>query len=173
MSKRSTALTASLLGLLLATIWACWPAPTDAPAAAPQPDTPGPPTAAQPAKVDRIALPSANGELQPEPFRRLCYPADRDRDPIEGTVVDALQQPAPGVRVWLRDWEFEHKGQKSASIVEVVTDRLGRYRFVGVPPGGKWLQLLVAEQNSSERAVEPFEVEAGKTYVHDLQVPAR
>ncbi len=129
----------------------------------------------------RVTVEGADGSLAGEPIA-LTEPGTTVAEPdlqlqapatIEGTVVDALQQPAPGVRVWLRDWEFEHKGQKSASIVEVVTDRLGRYRFVGVPPGGKWLQLLVAEQNSSERAVEPFEVEAGKTYVHDLQVPAR
>ena len=92
---------------------------------------------------------------------------------IEGTVVDAQQKPAAGIRVWLRDWDFARNNQKSGSVVEVITDRLGRYRFVGVPPGGAWLQLLAVEDHALDRAVEPFEVEAGKTYPHDLQVPAK
>jgi len=94
---------------------------------------------------------------------------------IEGVVVDAQQRPAPGIRVWLRDWDFGTGGQKSGSVVEVLTDRQGRYRFASVPPGGAWLQLLVAvdERSPMTRAVEPFEVEAGKTYTHDLQVPAK
>lgn len=92
---------------------------------------------------------------------------------VEGTVVDAQQRPAPGIRVWLRDWEFAKNNQKSGSVVEVITDRLGRYRFVGVPPGGAWLQLLVDEAHPRDRAVEPFEVEAGRSYAFTLQLPAK
>ena len=42
-------------------------------------------------------------------------------------------------------------------------------RFVGTPPGDARLQL-VADERATGYAVEPFEVEAGKTYTHDLQL---
>jgi len=90
---------------------------------------------------------------------------------VEGTVLDPQQKPAPGIRVWLRDWDFAKSGQKSGSVVEVITDRQGRYRFLGVPPGGAWLQLLVDGEHPRDRAVEPFEVEAGKSYTFELQLP--
>lgn len=131
----------------------------------------------------RILVESDEGAAAGEPFR-LQRAGDQAKVPdlklapparIEGIVVDAQQRPAPGVRVWLRDWEFARNSQKSGSVVEVLTDRQGRYRFAAVPPGGAWLQLLVGidERASMQRAVEPFEVEPGKTYTHDLQVPAK
>ncbi|MEO6594782.1 MAG: carboxypeptidase-like regulatory domain-containing protein [Planctomycetota bacterium] len=92
---------------------------------------------------------------------------------IEGVVLDAQQQPAPGIRVWLRDWDFTKGSQKSGGVLEVITDRQGRYRFAGVAAGGAWLQLLVDEEHPTNRAVEPFDVEAGKTYTFDLQVPSK
>jgi protocatechuate 3,4-dioxygenase beta subunit len=73
------------------------------------------------------------------PEVRLAPPAT-----IEGTVVDAQQRPLPGVRVWL-DWEPE-RNQRGGTIEEVVTDRLGRYRFVGVTPGGARLQLVIDDE---------------------------
>ena len=92
---------------------------------------------------------------------------------IEGVLRDAQQQPVGGVRVWLRDWDMATGGQRSGSVVETLTDAQGRYRFVGVPLGGAWLQLLAesGERHPTARAVEPFEVEAGKTYTFDLQLP--
>lgn len=92
---------------------------------------------------------------------------------IAGVVVDAEGRPAPGVRVWLRDWDMDRNRQRSGSIVEVVTDRAGRYRFAGVPSGGAWLQLQIENEHTRDRAVEPFEVEPGRTYTHDLELPAR
>jgi len=94
---------------------------------------------------------------------------------VEGVVRDGQQRPAPGLRVWLRDWDLDKGQQRSGSVVEAVADRQGRYRFVGVPVGGAWLQLLVGydERHTTDRVVEPFAVEAGKRYVFDLQVPAR
>lgn len=131
----------------------------------------------------RVKVESAEGFVTSEPFAMaqqgthvtvpelsLAAPAT-----IEGVVRDAAQQPAPGVRVWLRDWDFGTNNQRSGSVVEVITDRLGRYRFVGVPPGGAWLQLLAepGERFARDRAKEPFEVEPGKTYTEDLQLPAK
>jgi hypothetical protein len=49
---------------------------------------------------------------------------------IEGVVFDA-EHGRPGVRVWLRDWDLAKGGQRSGSVTEVITDRRGRYRFLG------------------------------------------
>lgn len=87
---------------------------------------------------------------------------------ISGVVRDAQQGPVPGARVWLRDWDFGINQQKSGRVVETITDREGRYRFVGVPPGGAWLQVTLGEEHPHERAVEPFEVKAGDSLSFDL-----
>jgi protocatechuate 3,4-dioxygenase beta subunit len=115
------------------------------------------------ASSEAFAL-SRAGAVVTLPELKLAPPAA-----IEGTVCDAQQKPAPGIRVWLRDWDFA-KNSQSGSLVEVITDRQGRYRFLGVPPGGTWLQLLSDGEDPTKSAVEPFEVEAGKTYTHDLQL---
>jgi len=91
---------------------------------------------------------------------------------VEGVVHDAAGAPAPGVRVWLREWDFAAGKQKSGSVVEVLTDRAGRYRFTAVPPGGTWLQVLRAgESITLQRAVEPFEVKPGETSTFVLTAP--
>ncbi|MGK0204339.1 MAG: hypothetical protein ACI9S9_003421, partial [Planctomycetota bacterium] len=64
------------------------------------------------------------------PYIKLAAPAT-----IEGVIRDANNKPAPGVTVWLRDWDMTRNPWKSGSITEVVSDRLGRYRFLGVPLG--------------------------------------
>ena len=94
---------------------------------------------------------------------------------VEGVVRGANERPLPGVRVWLRDWDFDGGHQRTGRIQETITDRMGRYRFPGVAPGGAWLQLLAdhAEKQPRGRAVEPFLVEPGRVYPHDLEVPAR
>lgn len=101
------------------------------------------------------------------PELRLAPPAV-----VEGVVRGADGRPSPGVTVWLRDWDFGRNAQKSGSLTETVTDRQGRYRFVGVPVGGAWLQLVLDEDADRElRVVDPFEVEAGKTYAFELADP--
>jgi len=131
----------------------------------------------------RVKVETAEGFATSEPFA-MAEPGSRVTigdlalaapATIEGVVRDAAQQPAPGIRVWLRDWDLSTSSQRSGSVVEVITDRLGRYRFVGVPPGGAWLQLLVepGERFGKQRAREPFEVEPGKTYTEDLQLPVK
>jgi hypothetical protein len=92
---------------------------------------------------------------------------------IEGVVTNGEQKVAPGVRVWLRDWDMATGRQRSGSVTETITDKNGGYRFRGVPTGGAWLQTLGAGASiSRNRAVEPFDVEAGKTYTCDIQLPA-
>jgi hypothetical protein len=80
-----------------------------------------------------------------------------------------------GVRLWLREWDPAANRPRNSRGTEVITDRQGRYRFVGAPPGRACLELFAdpTERSPSRRAVEPFEVEAGKTHTFDLQLPAR
>lgn len=92
---------------------------------------------------------------------------------IAGTVRDAQQQPVAGARVWLRDWDMGTGQQKSGSVVETITDRQGRYRFVGVPPGGAYLQLALRDERMLDKAVEPFEVKSGEQLQFDLVCPDR
>jgi hypothetical protein len=129
----------------------------------------------------RVAIKGASGSACSEPFAigssgtTMGVPPVKLSSPavVEGTVVDGHEHPAPGVCVWLRDWDFAKGSQKSGSVVEAVTDRQGRYRFVGVPPGGAWLQLRMDDSNPKGRAVEPFEIEPGHTYSHKLQTPPK
>ena len=59
--------------------------------------------------------------------------------------------------------------QRSGAVTEVISDRGGRYRFVGVPDGGALLQIVTDEDNHRQReAVAPFDVEPGKTYSFDI-----
>lgn len=89
---------------------------------------------------------------------------------IAGTVRDAQGAVVPGARVWLRDWNFDTNRQMSGNVVEVLTDRQGRYRFVDVVPGGHYLEIV--EGPVGRRAqTEPFEVEPGKTLQFDLTAP--
>lgn len=129
----------------------------------------------------RVHCASSLGEWAGEPFDLgkpgtvVKLPDAKLGEPamIEGVLRDAQQQPVGGVRVWLRDWEMASGSQRSGSLVETLTDAQGRYRFVGVPLGGAWLQVLAepGERHWPDKAVEPFEVEAGKTYTFDLQLP--
>jgi hypothetical protein len=58
---------------------------------------------------------------------------------------------------------------------ETITDRDGRYRFLGVPPGDASLRLQPDPDDRPPRdsAFEPFVVEAGRSHTHDLQLPAK
>lgn len=129
----------------------------------------------------RVHVDGRAGSCDSEPFQlaepgtkhaagelRLHAPAT-----IEGVVRDAQGRSVAGVCVWLRDWDLARNRQTSGNIVETLTDRDGRYRFVGVPVGGAWLQRFVGSSGKQprERAVEPFEVEAGKGYTFDLELP--
>jgi protocatechuate 3,4-dioxygenase beta subunit len=91
---------------------------------------------------------------------------------IEGVVRDVAGNPVPGARVWLHEWDFitiKH----SANVVEVITDKLGRYRFSGATPGGASLQFMLDDESPRGRTVDPFEVEAGKALTFDLVLPGK
>lgn len=92
---------------------------------------------------------------------------------VAGVVRDVNQKPVVGARVWLRDWDFGTGSQKSGSVVEVITDRAGRYRFPGVPAGGAWLQVMLHQDHPRERAVGPFEVTPGSALTFDLVLGER
>ena len=88
---------------------------------------------------------------------------------VEGVVTDGNGEPLPGARVWLRDWDFQTGQQRSGSVVEVITDRKGRFRFRGVSPHGHYLQVHVRHTKHGERR-EPFEVEPGQKVVKNLEI---
>jgi hypothetical protein len=102
------------------------------------------------------------------PDLRLDAPAS-----IAGVLKNAGGAPCPGVRVWLRDWDQTTGGQRSGSITEVLTDHLGRYRFVGVPPGGAVLQLPTEQAGATTTTADPLEVQPGAALTVDLVAPAR
>ncbi|MFK7741128.1 MAG: carboxypeptidase regulatory-like domain-containing protein [Planctomycetota bacterium] len=116
------------------------------------------------AASDDFAIEKVGGIVR-LPDLRLAAPAS-----VEGVVADADGKPLPGVAVWLRDWDFNTGQQASGSVTEVITDKLGRYRFLGVPLGGAWLQLVGKNgRPNMQRAAKPFEVEAGERYTVDIE----
>ncbi len=130
----------------------------------------------------RVEVEGAAGTATSEPFAidqvgaQVVVPQLTLAPPaiVEGTLRDEAGKPIAGMAVWLRDWDFGTSSQRSGSVTEVITDRQGRYRFVGVPEGGAWLQLVPDEDMRHHRkVVEPFEVEAGKRYTHDIVEPGR
>lgn len=123
----------------------------------------------------RVAVEGPAGVATSEPFAlawgQLHNVGDIRVKPaatIAGVVRDGQGQPVAGARVWLRDWDMATGQQRSGSVVETITDRAGRYRFLGVPPGGAWLQVALHGDVSFERAVEPFEVANGERLSFDL-----
>ena len=88
---------------------------------------------------------------------------------LEGVVSGPTGKPAPGVRILLSDWDSARGLPRCLRVVEVITDRLGRYRFVGVPPGEARLQVCANDRGTGD-GVDPVEVEAGKRYTVDLRV---
>jgi len=90
---------------------------------------------------------------------------------VEGLVKDGNGEPIPGARVWLRDWDSEGNTQRSFGITEVLTDRRGRYRFVGVEPGGHYLDLHIRGNRmpvSTGRGKDTFDVGSGQRVVKNL-----
>lgn len=90
---------------------------------------------------------------------------------VEGIVRDQNQQPVAGICVFLGDWDMEANTQRSGGITEVITDRKGRFRFVGVPVGGATLQLVPDRDRWPppwQREFGPFAVEPGQTYTFEF-----
>jgi hypothetical protein len=111
----------------------------------------------EPFSIDKPGVERSVGEL------KLSEPAT-----VQGTVSDAARKAVPGVRVLLGSRQELASGTQR----EVITDRLGRYRFVGVDPGEISVRLLT-DDGKTAQAVDPFAVESGRTYPCDLVAPWR
>ncbi len=125
----------------------------------------------------RVKVEDSSGAAEGEPFQ-LGMGEQIELPPLKlapagsigGIVRDAQGGPVPGARVWLRTWDFVTKQQKDGGVTEVVTDREGRYRFVGVGAGGYYLQVTLREEHPMTQAVEPFELPAGEMRTFDLSI---
>ena len=111
------------------------------------------------------ALRLAEGEDVDAGTIRLVAPAT-----VEGSVRDASGEPIPGARVWLRAWDFDAQKESDGNVEEVLADRGGRFRHLGVAPGGYYLVLLV-EGDDAVAETEPFAVESGATESVELVAP--
>ncbi len=86
---------------------------------------------------------------------------------VEGVLADAQGQPLVGARVWLRNVDPLTGRQKDGSMIEILSDREGRYRFIDVEPGGHRVEVrgLMLERLA---ASEAFELGPGATANFDL-----
>ena len=89
---------------------------------------------------------------------------------VEGLILDRKGKPIPGARVQLRNWDLQRGRQKDGGIVEVLTDRNGRYRHLGVEPGGHYLNVHVVGSVFSGRKADTFEVKVGEIVKRKLSV---
>jgi len=64
----------------------------------------------------------------------------------------------------------EPAGQRQ--LLEAITGRQGRYRFVEVSPGGAWLQVMLGGTHPMGPVTEPFEVKPGDELHFDLVLRA-
>lgn len=93
---------------------------------------------------------------------------------VEGVVRDANQRPVAGIRVQRLDWDPAQQRQRTGNVDETLTDRDGRFRFVGVPPGDGSLRVVVdADDRPFGSRNEMFSVAPAATAVIDLELPAR
>jgi hypothetical protein len=90
---------------------------------------------------------------------------------IEGVVCDAAQRPVAGQGVWLLTTDPRRPVLHPPDPhVEALTDREGRYRFVGVAPGPAWLQLRRDGWPAVGVTVDRFTAEPGERCTRDLAV---
>ena len=68
---------------------------------------------------------------------------------------DLRLTPMPGIGVWLRECDPANHNIPTGGVVEVLTDRHGRYRFLGVPPGTAHLQFGGDRANASTAIRKP------------------
>lgn len=88
---------------------------------------------------------------------------------IEGTVRNQNGQPVAGARVWVMNWDLEAKRQRDGGVAETLTDSHGRYRHVGVDPGGHWLECFMDRSGRRVNAErEKFDVPPGARLERDL-----
>lgn len=85
---------------------------------------------------------------------------------VEGEVVDAEGKGLPGMPVRLRLWNQAAGAAGAWYGTNVITDRHGRYRHVGVLPGSYRLQIQDDRDTVAE--TEPFKVDTSATVRHKL-----
>ena len=100
---------------------------------------------------------AASGEPVTVPPVKLQAPA---------TITGTVHGPAPGVRVVIIRLEG---GKPAFGSKDSFTDRDGRFRIAGVPPGSAEIWIKAIDSLQQRRVVEPFEVEAGKQYAFELE----
>ena len=89
------------------------------------------------------------------------------------TIVDPNGKPIPGARVWLRNWNLPSNRQEDGGVIEVLTDRQGRFRHSGVEPGGHYPDVYVVGENESAFSGfnnDTFEPAPGKTVKRKITV---
>jgi hypothetical protein len=92
---------------------------------------------------------------------------------VEGRVLDTAGRPVPAARVVLRDYYAQPGVQTISGATSVLTDRKGRYRFVGVEPGAHRVDLDLRPGGGGHGVSDPFDVEPGATVKQDLIRPRR
>lgn len=107
------------------------------------------------------------GSLGSEPFR--LRPGDGNRHEfiatapgrIVGRVLGVDGEPRAGVRVRLRGFDLNLGRENSLDYPEVLSDRSGRFTFVGVAAGGHRVAIGHHVKTDGRAQSEPFEVPAG------------
>jgi protocatechuate 3,4-dioxygenase beta subunit len=87
---------------------------------------------------------------------------------IEGRVLDGKGRPVPAARVSLRNHDVATGQQTDGGWSNVPSDRQGRFRFVGVAPGGHRLELDTMLHGARVVATPVFAVAPGATVVQDV-----
>jgi hypothetical protein len=86
---------------------------------------------------------------------------------IEGRIRDGQGQPLAGARVWLRNWNPATGQQIDGNVLEILSDRNGRYRFVDVEPGGHRIEVYAIGRETLASS-DAFDVAAGATETRDF-----
>ena len=91
---------------------------------------------------------------------------------VSGVVLDIDGKPVSGARVWLRDCDAETGRVTGGSIAEIISDRNGRYRHVGVAPGGHFLHAFLKNRGRMPRGERPtiFEVKPSEEVKRELRL---
>ena len=89
---------------------------------------------------------------------------------VTGRVVDAAGKAVPGVRVSLRNWNMAENAATDGSWTNVPTDRSGRFVFMGVAPGGHYVEVGMTATQDGKGQCEPFEVAPGGTADVEVRV---
>lgn len=89
---------------------------------------------------------------------------------VEGRPTDAQGKPQVGARLEMQNHHLDTGEQVDGSWTRVMTDRDGRYAFVGVSPIGHVITVIDSEANDVFRT-EVFGVASGQTVEQDLELP--